>query len=52
MTTQELIVNAIVFVAGWILKRPAIVEIAVAKMFAKKTDDTKPTLPTTPKKGK
>jgi len=36
MTTQELIVNAIVFVAGWILKRPAVVEAAVAKLFKKK----------------
>lgn len=36
MTTQELIVNAIVFIAGWILKRPAFVEQAVAKLFKKK----------------
>jgi hypothetical protein len=49
MSTEELIVNAIVFVAGWILKRPAIVEAAVAKLFAKKSEAK---APETPKKGK
>lgn len=36
MTTQELVVNAIVFVAGWIIKRPALVEKFVDKLFKKK----------------
>lgn len=36
MITEELVVNAIVFIAGWILKRPAIVEKLVSKLFAKK----------------
>ena len=36
MTTEELVVNAIVFIAGWILKRPAIVEKFVNKLFRKK----------------
>jgi hypothetical protein len=38
MITEELIVNAIVFVAGWVLKRPAIVKVAVSKLFKKKED--------------
>jgi hypothetical protein len=38
MTTQEIIVNAIVFVAGWILKRPAAVEAIVGKLFKKKAE--------------
>jgi hypothetical protein len=49
MTTQEIIVNAIVFVCGWVLKRPALVESVVAKLFAKKEEAVKPE---TPKKGK
>ena len=36
MTTQEIIVNAIVFVCGWVLKRPALVESVVAKLLKKK----------------
>jgi hypothetical protein len=36
MITEELVVNAIVFLAGWILKRPALVEKAVSKLFKKK----------------
>ena len=36
MITEEIIVNAIVFVAGWILKRPAAVEAVVNKLFKKK----------------
>ena len=36
MITEELVVNAIVFLAGWILKRPALVETVVAKLFKKK----------------
>ncbi len=36
MITEELIVNAIVFLAGWILKRPAAVETLVSKLFKKK----------------
>ena len=36
MITEELIVNAIVFLAGWILKRPAAVEVLVSKLFKKK----------------
>ena len=34
--TEELIVNAIAFVAGWILKRPDFVQKIVSKLFAKK----------------
>ncbi len=49
MTTQEIIVNAIVFVCGWVLKRPALVESVVAKLFTKKAEAVKPE---TPKKGK
>jgi len=33
---EELIVNAIAFVAGWILKRPDFVQKIVSKLFAKK----------------
>ena len=36
MITEEFIVNAIVFVAGWILKRPAAVEAIIEKLFKKK----------------
>lgn len=36
MITEELVVNAIVFLAGWILKRPALVEKFVDKLFKKK----------------
>lgn len=36
MITEELVVNAIVFVAGWILKRPVLVEKLVEKLFSKK----------------
>lgn len=38
MITEELIVNAIVFVAGWILKRPTAVEKIVSKLFKKKAE--------------
>lgn len=38
MITEELIVNAIVFLAGWILKRPAAVETLVSKLFKKKVE--------------
>jgi len=48
MTTQEIIVNAIVFVCGWVLKRPALVESVVAKMLTKK----EAVKPEPPKKGK
>jgi hypothetical protein len=36
MINEELIVNAIAFVAGWILKRPDFVQKIVSKLFAKK----------------
>jgi hypothetical protein len=36
MSKEEIIVNAIVFVAGWILKRPALIEKFVDKLFQKK----------------
>ena len=45
MNTEELLVNAIVFLAGWILKRPALVESVVAKLFAKKEEAVKPEPP-------
>jgi hypothetical protein len=38
MNTEEIIVNAIVFIAGWILKRPAAVESIVSKLFKKKAE--------------
>jgi hypothetical protein len=38
MNTEEIIVNAIVFIAGWILKRPAAVEAVVSKLFKKKAE--------------
>ena len=34
--TEELIANAIAFLAGWILKRPDFVQKIVSKLFAKK----------------
>jgi hypothetical protein len=34
--TEELIANAIAFVAGWILKRPDFVQKILSKLFAKK----------------
>lgn len=36
MITEELIVNAIVFLAGLIVKRPIVVETVIAKFFTKK----------------
>ena len=33
---EELIANAIAFLAGWILKRPDFVEKLLSKIFAKK----------------
>jgi hypothetical protein len=36
MITEELIANAIAFLAGWILKRPDFVQKIVSKLFAKK----------------
>lgn len=36
MEKTEIIVNAILFVAGWVLKRPAIVEKFVNNLFKKK----------------
>jgi len=38
MNTEEIIVNAIVFIAGWILKRPAAVEAIVSNLFKKKAE--------------
>jgi len=37
MITEELIVNAIAFLAGLVLKRPDFVQKIVSKLFAKKT---------------
>ncbi len=34
--TEELIGNAIAFLAGWILKRPDFVQKILTKLFAKK----------------
>jgi hypothetical protein len=34
--TEELIANAIAFLAGWVLKRPDFVQKIVNKLFAKK----------------
>ena len=34
--TEELIANAIAFLAGWVLKRPDFVQKIVSKLFAKK----------------
>ena len=48
MITEELVVNAIVFVCGWVLKRPALVESVVAKLLKKKEE----VKPEPPKKGK
>jgi len=36
MITEELIVNAIAFLAGLVLKRPDFVQKIVSKLFAKK----------------
>lgn len=36
MITEELIANAIAFLAGWILKRPDFVQKIVNKLFTKK----------------
>jgi hypothetical protein len=36
MITEELIANAIAFLAGWILKRPDFVQKILSKLFAKK----------------
>jgi len=33
---EELIANAIAFLAGWILKRPDFVQKIISKLFAKK----------------
>ena len=34
--TEELIANAIAFLAGWVLKRPDFVQKIISKFFAKK----------------
>jgi len=34
--TEELITNAIAFLAGWILKRPDFVQKIISKIFTKK----------------
>jgi hypothetical protein len=34
--TEELIANAIAFLAGWVLKRPDFVQKILSKLFAKK----------------
>ena len=34
--TEELITNAIVFLAGWVLKRPDFVQKILSKLFTKK----------------
>ena len=34
--TEELIGNAIAFLAGWILKRPDFVQKIISKLFTKK----------------
>jgi hypothetical protein len=36
MITEELIANAIAFLAGWILKRPDFVQKILTKLFTKK----------------
>jgi predicted membrane protein len=36
MITEELIGNAIAFLAGWILKRPDFVQKIISKIFTKK----------------
>lgn len=36
MITEELMANAIAFLAGWVLKRPDFVQKIVSKLFAKK----------------
>jgi len=36
MITEELIANAIAFLAGWILKRPDFVQKILSKLFTKK----------------
>ena len=34
--TEELIANAIAFLAGWVLKRPDFVQKLLSKLFTKK----------------
>jgi hypothetical protein len=34
--TEELIANAVAFLAGWILKRPDFVQKILSKLFTKK----------------
>lgn len=34
--TEELIFNAIAFLAGWVLKRPDFVQKIITKLFTKK----------------
>jgi hypothetical protein len=34
--TEELIANAIAFLAGWVLKRPDFVQKILSKLFTKK----------------
>ena len=36
MINEELIANAIAFLAGWILKRPDFVQKIISKIFTKK----------------
>jgi len=36
MITEELIANAVAFLAGWILKRPDFVQKIISKIFTKK----------------
>jgi len=36
MINEELIANAIAFLAGWILKRPDFVQKILSKLFTKK----------------
>ena len=36
MNNEELIANAIAFLAGWVLKRPDFVQKILSKLFAKK----------------
>ena len=36
MITEELIGNAIAFLAGWVLKRPDFVQKILSKLFTKK----------------
>jgi len=34
--SEELIANAIAFLAGWVLKRPDLVQKIISKLFTKK----------------